>query len=73
MTRLACGDSFHTFIHQGKKVEKLQTTLAEDAILQGVANIKEPRLLQRSPYGKEILIQDHDHRMLAMHLVTFPP
>lgn len=73
LTRLTNTDNFNVFVHQGRKSEKLCTTQHEDEILQGVTDVKEPRLLQRSPLGKELLIGEHDHRMLAIGIVNFPP
>lgn len=73
LTRLTCSDSFNSFVHQGKIGDKLQTTPHEAKILQGSANVKESRLLQRSPMGKEILIAHHDHRILAISQCQFPP
>lgn len=45
----------------------------EKETLKGTADIPEKKLLARSPTTKELILSDHDHRMLSIGIVEIEP
>lgn len=74
MNRLLRTNIFNMAIHKGVRGgEVIARTKAEDRVLAGLADTEESKLKHRSPLAKELLIGDHDHRMLMMGIKQYEP
>lgn len=74
LNRLLRTNIFNMAIHRGLKGgEAIAKTKAEDRVLSGLADTEEGKLKHRSPMAKELLIGNHDHRMLIIGIRQFEP
>lgn len=74
MNRLLRTDIFNIIIHRGiRGGVDLYRTANEEKVLSGLANTEERKLLHRSPIAKELVLGDHDHRMLIIGTRQFEP
>lgn len=62
--------ALHTF---GKTKKPFVPKPREMRVLRGTADIPEKKLLSHSPTTKELVLSDHDHRMLAVGIVEIEP
>lgn len=74
LNRLLRSNKFNMVAHN---IAKTKTTFfmrkGEKRILKGSADVQEKKLLTRSPTTKELVVTDHDHRMLAIGVVEIEP
>lgn len=74
MARLLRSDIFNLALHRGIRGGMSFTRQrGENRVLRGTADKVEKKLLQRSPAVRELILANHDHRMLAIGLVEIQP
>ncbi|GJQ88148.1 hypothetical protein Trydic_g13152 [Trypoxylus dichotomus] len=72
MGRIFRSDFFNIIVHR-RQVGSFKRSAAEDRVMMGLSNKYERKLLQRSPLVKELMLGEHDHRMLGAGFKNFQP
>lgn len=72
MGRVFRSDFFNIIVHR-RQVAPFKKSPAEDRVMIGASNRYERKLLQRSPLVKELMLGEHDHRMLGAGFKDFHP
>lgn len=73
LNRLVRTDMFNAFAHKSRNVKLINRSPHEIKVLLGLSNIKESKLKQRSGLIKELLITEHDYRMIGSGFKNFEP